>query len=44
MYPLLEGLEREGYLESTEQRNGKSLRLSVSSDAARSEIAGSIEE
>jgi PadR family transcriptional regulator, regulatory protein PadR len=26
MYPLLQGLERKGYLRSTEQRNGKSLR------------------
>jgi PadR family transcriptional regulator PadR len=26
MYPLLQGLEKKGYLRSTEQRNGKSLR------------------
>ncbi|MGD0497075.1 MAG: PadR family transcriptional regulator [Bryobacteraceae bacterium] len=26
LYPLLHGLERKGYLRSTEQRNGKSLR------------------
>jgi DNA-binding PadR family transcriptional regulator len=26
LYPLLKGLERKGYLKSTEQRNGKSLR------------------
>jgi PadR family transcriptional regulator, regulatory protein PadR len=26
LYPLLQGLERKGYLKSTEQRNGKSLR------------------
>jgi PadR family transcriptional regulator PadR len=26
LYPLLKGLERKGYLRSTEQRNGKSLR------------------
>ena len=26
LYPILHGLERKGYLRSTEQRNGKSLR------------------
>jgi PadR family transcriptional regulator PadR len=26
LYPLLHGLEKKGYLRSTEQRNGKSLR------------------
>jgi PadR family transcriptional regulator, regulatory protein PadR len=26
MYPLLQALEKKGYLRSTEQRNGKSLR------------------
>ena len=26
LYPLLQGLEKKGYLKSTEQRNGKSLR------------------
>src|SRR5437879_13611017 len=26
LYPLLQGLERKGYLRSTEVRNGKSLR------------------
>jgi DNA-binding PadR family transcriptional regulator len=26
LYPLLHGLERKGYLRSTEKRNGKSLR------------------
>ena len=26
IYPLLQGLERKGYLRSTEERNGKSLR------------------
>jgi PadR family transcriptional regulator PadR len=26
LYPLLQGLERKGYLKSTELRNGKSLR------------------
>lgn len=26
LYPLLQGLERKGYLRSIEQRNGKSLR------------------
>lgn len=26
MYPLLQGLEKKGYLRSTEQRNGRSLR------------------
>lgn len=26
LYPLLHGLERKGYLKSTEQREGKSLR------------------
>jgi PadR family transcriptional regulator, regulatory protein PadR len=26
LYPLLQGLERKGYLRSAEQRNGKSLR------------------
>ena len=26
LYPLLHGLERNGYLRSTEKRNGKSLR------------------
>ncbi|MBZ5675295.1 MAG: PadR family transcriptional regulator [Acidobacteriia bacterium] len=26
LYPLLYGLEKKGYLRSTEQRNGKSLR------------------
>jgi DNA-binding PadR family transcriptional regulator len=26
LYPLLRGLEKKGYLRSTEQRNGKSLR------------------
>jgi DNA-binding PadR family transcriptional regulator len=26
LYPLLQGLERKGYLKSTQQRNGKSLR------------------
>ncbi|MDE3199092.1 MAG: helix-turn-helix transcriptional regulator [Acidobacteriota bacterium] len=26
LYPLLQGLERKGYLKSTEERNGKSLR------------------
>jgi PadR family transcriptional regulator PadR len=26
MYPLLQGLEKKGYLRSTELRNGKSLR------------------
>jgi DNA-binding PadR family transcriptional regulator len=26
LYPLLQGLERKGYLRSTEKRNGKSLR------------------
>lgn len=26
LYPLLQGLEKKGYLRSTEQRNGKSLR------------------
>ena len=26
MYPLLQGLEKKGYLRSTERRNGKSLR------------------
>ncbi len=26
LYPLLQGLERRGYLRSTEQRNGRSLR------------------
>jgi PadR family transcriptional regulator, regulatory protein PadR len=26
LYPLLSGLEKRGYLRSTEQRNGKSLR------------------
>jgi DNA-binding PadR family transcriptional regulator len=26
LYPLLQGLERKGYLRSTERRNGKSLR------------------
>lgn len=26
LYPILHGLEKKGYLRSTEQRNGKSLR------------------
>jgi DNA-binding PadR family transcriptional regulator len=26
LYPLLQGLEKKGYLRSTEQRNGRSLR------------------
>jgi len=26
LYPLLQGLERKGYLRSTQKRNGKSLR------------------
>ena len=26
LYPLLQGLEKKGYLKSAEQRNGKSLR------------------
>jgi PadR family transcriptional regulator, regulatory protein PadR len=26
LYPILRGLERKGYLRSTEERNGKSLR------------------
>jgi len=26
LYPLLQGLEKKGYLRSTERRNGKSLR------------------
>jgi DNA-binding PadR family transcriptional regulator len=26
LYPLLHGLERKGYLRSTEKRNGRSLR------------------
>lgn len=26
LYPLLQGLEKKGYLRSTKQRNGKSLR------------------
>src|SRR5881396_4285361 len=26
LYPLLHGLEKKGYLRSTQQRNGKSLR------------------
>jgi PadR family transcriptional regulator, regulatory protein PadR len=26
LYPLLQGLEKKGYLRSTEERNGKSLR------------------
>lgn len=26
LYPLLQGLEKKGYLQSTEERNGKSLR------------------
>jgi len=26
LYPLLQGLEKKGYLRSSEQRNGKSLR------------------
>jgi PadR family transcriptional regulator, regulatory protein PadR len=26
LYPLLQGLEKKGYLRSTQQRNGKSLR------------------
>ena len=26
LYPILQGLEKKGYLRSTEQRNGKSLR------------------
>ena len=26
LYPLLQGLERKGYLRSSEERNGKSLR------------------
>src|SRR6516164_1452196 len=26
LYPLLQGLEKKGYVRSTEQRNGKSLR------------------
>ena len=26
LYPLLHGLEKKGYLRSTERRNGKSLR------------------
>src|ERR1035441_8375359 len=26
LYPLLHGLEKKGYLRSTEERNGKSLR------------------
>src|SRR6202048_909825 len=26
LYPLLKGLEKKGYLRSTEQRNGRSLR------------------
>ena len=26
LYPLLQGLERKGYLRSSERRNGKSLR------------------
>lgn len=26
LYPLLKGLERKGYLRSSEQRNGRSLR------------------
>jgi PadR family transcriptional regulator PadR len=26
LYPLLHGMEKKGYLESTEERNGKSLR------------------
>jgi DNA-binding PadR family transcriptional regulator len=26
LYPLLQGLEKKGYLRSTEQRNGKSFR------------------
>jgi PadR family transcriptional regulator PadR len=26
LYPLLQGLEKKGYLRSTEKRNGKSLR------------------
>ena len=26
LYPILHGLEKKGYLRSTQQRNGKSLR------------------
>jgi DNA-binding PadR family transcriptional regulator len=33
MYPLLQGLEKKGYLRSKEERNGKSLRRVYSATA-----------
>ena len=44
LYPLLQGLEKKGYLRSTEQRNGKSLRRAVPGDSAGAESAGGVEE
>jgi DNA-binding PadR family transcriptional regulator len=34
LYPLLHGLEKKGYLRSTQQRNGKSLRKVYRATAA----------
>ncbi|HEY1341689.1 MAG TPA: PadR family transcriptional regulator, partial [Bryobacteraceae bacterium] len=34
LYPILHGLEQKGYLRSTEQRNGKSLRKVYRATAA----------
>ncbi len=40
LYPLLQGLEKKGYLRSTEQRNGKSLRRVYRATAAGPQGSG----
>ena len=44
LYPLLHGLEKKGYLRSTEQRNGKSLRKVYRATAAGPKSAGGGQE
>ncbi len=42
LYPLLQGLEKKGYLRSTQQRNGKSLRkVYRATQLGRRALAGS---
>jgi len=40
LYPLLYGLEKKGYLRSTELRNGKSLPQGVSCHSSRAQSIG----
>ena len=44
LYPLLHGLERKGYLRSSEKRNGRSLRKEYRATAMGRKALGAVQD